>query len=80
MQSIAARYKNVYVWADDVWENPKQAQRAKELRALIRGRGVALRSVKQDEIKQDANQLLQVGLLPAFLSHVLGVECQATHL
>lgn len=75
MQAIAARYKNVYVWADDVWDNPKQAKHAKELRSLIRGRGVALRSVKQDEIKQDANQLLQVGALDAFLSHVLGVEC-----
>ncbi|RJP51873.1 MAG: hypothetical protein C4586_03725 [Anaerolineaceae bacterium] len=75
MQSIAARYKNVYVWADDVWDNPKQVNRAKELRALVRGRGRALRSVKQDEVKQDANQLLQVGALDIFLSAVLNVAC-----
>ncbi len=76
LQSLASRYQNVFVWADDVWDNPKHAQRAKELRALVRGRGVALRSVKQDEIKQDANQLLKVGALPEFLSRVLGVECE----
>jgi hypothetical protein len=77
LQSLASRYQNVFVWADDVWNNPKQAQRAKELRALVRGRGKALRSVKQDEVKQDANQLLKVGALPEFLSRVLGVECES---
>lgn len=75
MQSIAARYKNVYVWADDVWDNPKQAKHAAELRALVRGRGIALRSVKQDEIKRDANQLLQAGALDIYLSAVLNVAC-----
>ncbi|MCX6059708.1 MAG: CHC2 zinc finger domain-containing protein [Chloroflexi bacterium] len=80
LQSLAERYKNVYVWADDVWDNPKQANHAKELRALVRGRGYALRSVKQGEVKRDANQLLQVGALSDYLSAVLGVECQASDL
>ncbi len=80
MQSIAARYKNVYMWADDVWDNPKQINHAKELRALVRGRGAALRSVKENGVKYDANQLLQVGALPEFLSAVLGVDCQAGNL
>lgn len=76
LKAIARRYQNVFVSADDLWTNPKQIQRAKELRTLISGKGRALRSVKQSEVKQDANQLLQDGNLPAFLSHVLKVECQ----
>jgi hypothetical protein len=78
LQSIAARYKNVFVWADDVWDNPKQANHAKELRALVRGRGAGLQSVKDNGVKHDTNQLLQVGALPEFLSRVLGVECKNT--
>lgn len=78
LQSLAGRYKNVYVWADDIWDNPKQSKHAKELRALVRGRGTALRSVKHGEVKQDANQLLQAGALSEFLSRVLGVECENT--
>ncbi|MCZ2127425.1 MAG: hypothetical protein LC099_06575 [Anaerolineales bacterium] len=76
LKAIASRYKSVYVWADDLWDNPKQAQRAKELRTLICGKGRALRSVKDSGIKQDANQLLQSGALPEFLSRVVGVDCQ----
>jgi hypothetical protein len=76
LKAIAKRYPNVYVWADDVWDNPNQKQHARELHALIRGKGKPLRSVKQDEVKQDANQLLQVGALAGFLSRVLNVECQ----
>jgi hypothetical protein len=74
LKAITKRYQNVFVWADDIWDNPKQAERAKELRTLISGKGRALRSVKQDEVKQDASQLLQAGLLAGFLSSVLGVE------
>lgn len=74
LSAISKRYQNVFVWADDVWDNPKQTNHAKELRALVRGRGKALRSVKQGDVKQDANQLLQVGALPEFLSRVLGFE------
>jgi len=77
LQSVASRYQNVFVWADDVWDNPKQKARAAELQSLVTGRGKALRSPKDDGVKHDANQLLKVGALPEFLSRVLGVECQA---
>ncbi len=72
LQAVAGRYPNVFVWADDVWDNPAQKARSQQLRSLLAGRGRALRSVTQQQVKQDANQLLQDGVLPDFLAHVLG--------
>jgi hypothetical protein len=77
LEAIAKRYQHVFVWADDLWDNPKQEQRAKDLRGLVKGRGKALRSVVQNGVKHDANQLLQFGALDRFLFRVLGVECVA---
>lgn len=74
LQALAKHYQHVYIWADDLWNNPKQAQRAEELRGLIRGKGIALQSPKRGGVKYDANQLLQVGALPEFLARVLKVE------
>jgi hypothetical protein len=78
LQRMATVYERVFVWADDVWSNPKQAEHAKELRALIKADGLALRSVKEDGVKHDANELLMRGALPDFLTQILGVECQST--
>jgi hypothetical protein len=75
IQAMAKHYDHIFVWADDVWDNSKQGMRAKELRALVKGRGLALRSVKQDGVKHDANELLMCGALNDFLTRILGVEC-----
>lgn len=78
LQSLASRYKNVFVWADDVWDDPKKKARAAELKLLVKGTGRALRSPKDDNgVKWDANQYLKAGLLPEFLFRVLGVECES---
>lgn len=76
LQAIVDKFANVFVWADDIWDNPRQAKRATELRALVRGRGKTLRSARRDGVKWDANQLLQAGVLPEFLGRVFGVGCQ----
>ena len=76
LQAVAARYENVFVWADDVWDAPHRSARAQELRSLVSGQGKALRSVKQGGLKRDANQYLQDGLLPEFLARVLGKPFQ----
>ncbi|MBI4759886.1 MAG: CHC2 zinc finger domain-containing protein [Chloroflexota bacterium] len=76
LRAIAAKYERVFVWADDVWDNPKQAKRAEELRSLVKGGGRALRSVRQDGVKWDANQLLQAGVLAEFVRRKFGVEAQ----
>ena len=55
-----------------IWDAPHRSARAKELHALVSGKGKALRSVKQAGLKLDANQLLQAGVLPAILARVLG--------
>ena len=75
LQAIARRYQHVFVWADDVWS--KGGQRGKDLSDLVKGRGKQIQSVKKNNVKHDANQLLQVGALGDFLSHILGVECLA---
>jgi DNA primase len=75
MQTIAQHYESVFVWADDVWDNPKKTNYAKNLKALVKGNGIALRSVIENNVKHDANELLMRGYLHGFLSHVLGVEC-----
>lgn len=72
LRAIAAKYERVFVWADDVWDNPKQAKRAEELRSLVKGGGRALRSVRQDGVKWDANQLLQAGVLAEFVRRKFG--------
>lgn len=75
MQTIAQHYDSVFVWADDVWDNPLKATHAKNLKALVKGGGIALRSVVEKNVKHDANELLMRGYLHGFLSHVLGVQC-----
>lgn len=75
LQTLAARYENVFVWADDIWDDTKKKARAAELQSLVTGRGKLLRSPKENGVKYDANQLLQIGALPEFLSRVLGVDC-----
>ncbi len=73
LQAIALRYQHVFVWADDVWS--KGGQRAKDLSGLVKGRGKQIQSVRENNVKHDANQLLQVGALADFLTAILGVEC-----
>ncbi len=75
MQAIAEHYEHVFVWADDLWDNPRLMMRAKDLRALVKGNGKKLQSVKQDGIKFDANELLKREALHSFLTQILGVQC-----
>jgi hypothetical protein len=75
LQIIAKKYQDVFVWADDIWDNPKQVQHAKDFRGLLKGTGQAIQSVKRAGVKQDANELLKLGALADFLSHILGVDC-----
>lgn len=78
LQTLASGYKNIFVWADDLWDDPKKKARAAELQSLIKGRYKnPLRSPKDDNgVKWDANQFLKAGALPEFLSRVLGVDCE----
>jgi len=71
LESISVQYKNVYVWADDVFDDEKKKNRASELRGFIRGKGQAVRSVKKDGTKYDANHLLKIGALPMFIDNIL---------
>lgn len=75
LQAMANHYQHVFVWADDLWSNPKQIEHAQNLHALVKGNGKRLQSVMQDDIKYDANELLQQGVLADFLSRILDVPC-----
>jgi len=73
LQAIASRYHHLFIWADDVWQ--KGGQHAKDLSVLVKGRGKRIQSVKEKNVKHDANQLLQVGALGDFLTAILKVPC-----
>jgi DNA primase len=75
LQQLARRFEHVFVWMDDVWDEPRSRRRAQELNSIIRGKGLALRSVMHDGMKLDANQLLKTGELRDFLSATLNAEC-----
>jgi len=75
MRTMTNHYQHVFVWADDLWSNPKKQEHAKDLRALVKGGGKRLRSAEQDGVKYDANELLKRGALADFLSNILGVPC-----
>lgn len=74
MQAIAGIHSRVFVWADDLWDNPRQVKRAGELQVLSRTGG-RLRSAVEGADKFDANELLKRGALPNFLTQILGVQC-----
>ena len=71
LRAIAARYQRVFVWADD----PK---RAGSLRGILPG-SVALHSPYLDDVKWDANQMLQAKVLDSFLTQLLGVTCHGRY-
>jgi hypothetical protein len=68
LRALASRYQRVFVWADE-------AKRARELGAAM---GPGVQAVRSPEIrgeKWDANKMLQGGILSAFVSGILGVQC-----
>jgi hypothetical protein len=68
LRALASRYRKVFVWAD----NPKKS---KEMRTILGSSATALQSPMLNGMKWDANKMLQEGILPDFISQILGIPC-----
>jgi DNA primase len=69
LETLAKRYQKLIVWAD----NPK---RSSELRKVLGTQTQAWQSPVVDDMKWDANKMLQEDVLMEFLTRKLTVSCQ----
>jgi hypothetical protein len=69
LRVVADRFKRVFVWMDDA------TQAASVAKSLQHVNAQALRSPEQDGTKYDANQFLQIGLLPKLMTEKFHTVC-----
>lgn len=68
---LASRYDRVFIWMDD------QARASQIAGHMGRGDATIIKSPDSQGRKWDANEMLQAGILPDFISRKFGAVCQA---
>ncbi len=69
LRALGEKYERAFVWMDD-------PEKAEQTRAKLGRDAKLMKSPILEGVKWDANQMLQAGILPAFLERQMNTECQ----